>query len=188
MAIAVDRLHRITTEVYERMADAGLLPERGIELIDGLVVTMSPKGDRHAFAVALLTEQFGDQRRGRYLVYPDSLSLRLGPRDEPEPDIALARATKHYARERPAATDIALIVEVADSSLSFDLGKKRAKYAAAGIPEYWVVDLQNDVIHVFRNPAGGGYSDRLTASPGQAISPSEYLDVTVDVAKVVGQS
>ncbi len=68
MAIAAERLHRITTDVYERMAESGLLPERGVELIDGLVVTMSPKGDRHRRAANSLNAQFGDQRRGRYEV------------------------------------------------------------------------------------------------------------------------
>jgi Uma2 family endonuclease len=186
MAIAVEWLHRITTDVYERMAASGLLPERGVELVDGLVVKMSPKGDRHGYAVDSLNAQFGDQRRGRYAVSADSLSLRLGPRDEPEPDIALARALRSYARERPRPNEIALIVEVADSSLAFDLGEKRAKYAGAAIPEYWVVDLKEDVVHVFRNPRGEVYLERLTAKPGDVISPAEYPDVAIDVALVLG--
>ncbi len=186
MSIAVERLHRITTDVYERMAASGLLPERGVELVDGLVVEMSPKGARHAYAVDSLNAQFGDQRRGRYVVSADSLSLRLGPRDEPEPDIALARTTRSYARESPRPEEIALIVEVADSSLAFDLGEKRAKYAGAGIPEYWVVDLQDDAVHVFRNPHGEVYLDRHAAKPGDVISPAEYPEVVVEVALVVG--
>jgi Uma2 family endonuclease len=185
MALAAERLYRITTEIYERMGENGLLPKRGVELIDGLVVTMSPKGDRHSYAVGSLTAQFVDQRRERYTVYPDSLSLRLGPRDEPEPDIALARAVRHYSRERPRPGEIALIVEVADSSLAFDLGEKLSKYAAASIPEYWVVDLQANVFHVFRNPHGSEYHDRRTATVGETISPEEYADVTIDVSLVL---
>ena len=182
MAIAVERLYRITTEIYERMGENGLLPKRGVELIDGLVVTMSPKRDRHSYAVGSLTAQFVDQRRGRYTVYPDSLSLRLGPRDEPEPDIALARAVRHYSRERPRPDEIAVIVEVADSSLAFDLGEKLAKYASASIPEYWVVDLQANVFHVFRDPRDSDYRDRGTATMGETVSPAEYADVTIDVS------
>lgn len=119
MAIAAERLHRITTDVYERMVANGLLPERGVALFDGLVLEMSPKGDRHGYAVSELSAQFvlGDRRRENYRVYADSLSLRLGPRDEPEPDITLARATRSCARERPRADEIALIVEVADTPL-----------------------------------------------------------------------
>ncbi len=186
MSIAAERIYRITTDVYERMAASGLLPERGVELIDGLVVEMSPKGDRHGYAVTSLNEQLVDQRRGRYVVYTDSLSLRLGPRDEPEPDIAVARTIRSYARERPRAGEIALLVEVADSSLAFDLGEKRAKYATAGIPEYWVVDVQGSIVHVFRNPRDGVYADRSAASAGESISPQEYPDVAIDLANLLG--
>ena len=120
-------------------------------------------------------------------MYADSLSLRLGPHDEPEPDVALARATRSYARERPRADEIALIVEVADTSLAFDLGEKSAKYAGAGIPEYWVVDLQANVVHVLRSPIGDEYADRRTALAGDTISPAEYPDVAIDVALVLGE-
>jgi len=187
MSIAAERLHRITVDVYERMGASGLLPERGVELLDGLLVEMSPKGDRHYFAVNSLNAQLNDQRRGRYWVNADSLSLRLGPHDEPEPDLALARATRSYARERPRPDEIALIIEVADTSLAFDLRDKAAKYALAGITEYWVVDLQDDVIHVFRNPEGARYADRRKALPRDSLSPAEYPDVTIDVAQVLGQ-
>ncbi|MGP6157739.1 MAG: Uma2 family endonuclease [Vulcanimicrobiaceae bacterium] len=186
MSIAAERLHRITADVYERMAASGLLPDRGVELFDGLVVEMSPKGDRHNFAVNNLNEQFVIQSRKRYVVNCDSLSLRLGASDEPEPDIALARASRSYARERPRPDEIALIVEVADISLVFDLADKSAKYALAAIPEYWVVDLQYDVVHICPNPKGTLYVDRRTARAGQAISPTEYPDVRIDVAEVLG--
>jgi Uma2 family endonuclease len=188
MSIAAERLHRITADVYERMAANGLLPERGVELIDGLVVEMSPKGDRHNFAVNCLTKHFVLQARDRFEVNADSLSLRLGPNDEPEPDLALARATRNYARERPRADEIALIVEVADTSLAFDLGEKSAKYASAGIPEYWVVDLQKSVVHVFRNPRGVVYVDRRAAKAGETISPTEYPDVAIHVTLVLGEA
>ena len=145
------------------------------------------KGDRHAYAVNCLTKYFVLQALDRFEVYADSLSLRLGPHDEPEPDIALARATRSYARERPRADEIALIVEVADTSLAFDLGEKRAKYAAAGIPEYWVVDVQGNVVHVLRNPSGDEYADRRTARAGDTISPAEYPDVAIDVALILGE-
>jgi Uma2 family endonuclease len=188
MSTAAERIHRITADIYERMAAGGLLPERGVELIDGLVVEMSPKGDRHSYAVTCLNAQFVDQRRGRYAVYADSLSLRLGPRDEPEPDIALARTIRSYARERPRPEELALLVEVADTSLAFDLGEKRAKYAAAGIPEYWVVDVQRNVVHVFRNPHGDAYADLRVAHAGEVISPAEFPDVAIDLALVLAEA
>jgi Uma2 family endonuclease len=186
MSIAAERIYRITTDIYERMAASGLLPERGVELIDGLVVEMSPEGDRHGYAVSCLLAQLVDQRRGRYDVCAGSLSLRLGPRDEPDPDIAVARAIRSYARERPRPDEIALLIEVADSSLAFDLGEKRAKYAAAGIPEYWVIDVQGGIVYVFRNSRDGVYADRRTANAGEVISPQEYPDVAIDIAFLLG--
>jgi Uma2 family endonuclease len=186
MAIAVQRLHRITSDIYERMAESGMLPERGIELIDGLVVTMSPKGDRHASAVTRLTKQLVLQASDRFEVYTDSLSLRLGPQDMPEPDIAVARATRDYSRERPRPDEIALIIEVADSSWSFDLNFKCVKYAKAGIPEYWVVDLERDTVHVFRQVEGDVYVECRTARAPELLSPAEYPDVVIDIARVIG--
>ncbi len=187
MAFAAERLHRITTDVYESMAASGLLPERGIELLDGLVVTMSPKGERHWYAVTRLNKALVLQSSDRFEVSPESLSLRLGPRDEPEPDIALSRAGREFPRERPRPNEIALIIEVADSSLAFDLGVKLAKYAGAGIPEYWVVDLNANVIHIFRKPRGSGYDDVGVAHAGEKIAPSEYPDVLIDVALILGE-
>ncbi len=169
------------------MADFGLLPTRGVELIDGLILEMSPKGDRHGHAVNSLNAQLGDQRRSRYIVNADSLSLRLNSRDEPEPDIALARTTRNYARERPRVEEIALIIEVADRSLAFDLGEKKSKYAGAGIPEYWVVDLPANVIHVFRNPTDSDYSEYKANTVGETISPMEYLDVVIRLSLVLGE-
>jgi Uma2 family endonuclease len=181
-------LHRLTVERYEQMAEAGFLPESGIELIDGLVVEMSPKGVRHTHAANALTEMFVDQRRGRYIVNAESLSLRLGPRDEPDPDFALVRATRSFARARATVADVALIIEVADSSLAFDLGAKAATYASAGIPEYWVIDLQSDVAHVFWEPSADGYRERRVAAAADTIAPREYPDVAVQLARVFGDT
>ncbi len=112
--------------------ELGLLPQRGIELIDGLVVRIIPKAPRHRHAVDKLNEQFVLQSRGRYEVSCDSLSLRLGPHDMPDPDIALARPGD-WSRRDPSVEDIALIVEVADSSADRDLSDKLVRYARAGI-------------------------------------------------------
>jgi Uma2 family endonuclease len=114
-------LYRFTVDDFERMATAGVLPERGLELVDGLVVEMSPKGDRHAYAVMVLTHAFVAQSRGRYHVNAENLTVKLGPREARDPDLALARAGRSYARARPRPDELALVVEVADASLHHDL-------------------------------------------------------------------
>lgn len=188
MAVSVDDLYRFSVGDFERMAEIGLLPDLRLELIDGLIVEMSPRGDRHAFAMRVLNELFVDQRRGRYHVNPENLTLRLGPRDTRDPDAVLARANRNYLREGPAPEDIALLVEVADSSLRYDLGAKRKTYAAVGIPEYWVVDLPHQCVHVFREPNrfAGAYLQEQKYERHDVISPHEYQDVEIPIAQVLG--
>jgi len=184
--LALD-LHGLSVERYEQMAEAGLLPERGIELIDGLVVEMSPKGVRHAYAADMLNKMLVLQSHDRYTVCADTLSLRLGPRDEPEPDFALVRATRSYARQRATVADVALIIEVADSSLRFDLGTKLRKFAGAGIPEYWVINLKANRAHLFCDPLAGGYRKQRIAVATETISPREYPNVAIPLARLFGE-
>ena len=188
MAISTSDLHRFTVEQFEQMSEVGVLPERGVELVDGLVVELSARGDRHGYAVSVLTELFVDQRAGRFAVNPENLTLRLGPRDAREPDLVLARRTRSYARERPRPEDIALIVEVADSSLAYDLGLKKSAYARSGIPEYWVVDIPHHRVHVFRdaNRFSEAYLHESVHAADETIAPNEFPDAVVPVARILG--
>lgn len=142
MAVSVDDLYRFSVGGFERVGEIGLFFDQRLELIDGLIVEMSPRGDRHAFATRVLTELFVDRGCGRYHVNPENLTLRLGPRDTREPDSVLARANRNYAREGTKPEDVALLVEIADSSLWYDLGPKPKTYAAAGTPEYRQIVLR----------------------------------------------
>ncbi len=186
MAIQLHEIHRITVDTYRRAGELGLLPERGVELVDGLVVAVSPKGARHRHAVNTLNRQFVLQSAGNYEVNCDSLSLRLSAHDMPDPDIALAKPGD-WSRRDPAADDLTLIVEVADSSLQRDLNDKYVRYASAGICEYWVVDLDGNCVHVFRVPEGDRYRIALRATAGATISPEAHPTVVIDVGLVLGQ-
>jgi Uma2 family endonuclease len=188
MAIAPADLHRFTVDEFERMSEVGVLPERGVELVDGLVIEMSPRGDRHAYAVSVLNELFVDQRRGRYAVNPENLTLKLSLEDAREPDVVLARKTRSYARERPRPEDIALLVEVADSSLAYDLGEKKKAYARSGIPEYWIVDIPHEAVHVFRgaNRFAEAYLTEQRHAAHATIAPAEFADVAIPVAQILG--
>jgi Uma2 family endonuclease len=188
MAISTTDLHRFTVEQFEQMSEFGVLPERGVELVDGLVVALSARGNRHGYAVSVLTELFVDQRAGRYAVNPENLTLQLGPRDAREPDLVLARRTRSYAHERPRPEDIALIVEVSDSSLAYDLGQKKIAYARSGIPEYWVVDIPHHRVHVFRdaNRFGEAYLHESLHGADETIAPAEFPDAVVPVARILG--
>jgi len=175
-------LHRFSTSDYEEMAEQGLLPEKGLELLDGLVVTMSPKGDRHRHAVRQLAKQLFAQERDRYETDSESLSLRIGATDEPDPDITLS--WPRADGKRPIPADVFLIVEVSESSLHADLVAKRDLYARAGVPEYWVVNLIDDRIETFRVLRDDAYQEHAFVTAGE-LSPVAMSDVRIDVAAII---
>lgn len=183
-----EKLHEFSSDDYERMAEIGLLPESGVELIDGIVVQMSPKGDRHGFVVTELNEILTTHPHKKYRVYCDALSLRALPKNTPDPDIALARLTRSYARRRPTPAEIALIIEVANTSYDYDTGKKKAIYAKAGIPEYWVFDVRSgrDAVEIFDTPENGEYHNHRTTTLGSVIAPREYPEVLVELDRAFG--
>lgn len=178
-----DTLHRFTASDYEDMAQLGLLPKRGIELLDGLVVKMSPRGDRHSWPVSELARQFILQGDGRFRTDPESLSLKLNDYSEPDPDVALS--WPRADRLRPTPENVFLIIEVADSSLDKDRVQKSALYASAQIPEYWIVNLIDNQIEKYLSPVLDGYRERLVAARGE-LSPNALPDVRIDVTAVLG--
>lgn len=160
--------HRYTVDEYYRMADAGILaPEARVELIDGEVMDMPPIGPPHASMVTEL------QRRlmravGDAAVVRVQNPVRLGPHDEPEPDLAVVRApAAQYRARHPEPADILLLIEVADSSLPLDRDVKLRRYAACGIEEAWLVDANTGSVLRFRDPGAGGYRSS-DAVDGQA--------------------
>src|SRR5690606_20814261 len=128
-----------------------------VELIEGEIIDMAPIGSRHAMAVDLLTERLVEMANRSALVRTQGPG-RLGPHSEPEPDIALLkRHVDRYVNSHPTADDFLLIIEVSDTTLRFDREVKARLYALHRIPEYWVIDLTNDRLHVHRDPSQGRY-------------------------------
>ncbi|MGH7728536.1 MAG: Uma2 family endonuclease [Vulcanimicrobiaceae bacterium] len=144
-------VHRFTNEDYHAMGEAGILPhDLRVELIDGQIVEMSPLGRRHAAAVDRLNRMFVLAFRESAIVRVQG-PLKLPPFSEPQPDLlVLAERTDYYAAGGPFAGDTLLAVEVADSSLRFDMKVKAPLYAREGIPELWIVDLTRDRLLVYR--------------------------------------
>jgi Uma2 family endonuclease len=179
---SVVQLRRWTREEYERLAEVGLLgPNERVELIEGEIVAMPPQRSQHAIGVCLAQEAFGALFRTGFSIRIQ-LPLALGPRSEPEPDVAVVVG---MARDFVAAhpTSALLVLEVSDTTLSFDRETKGSLYAAAGIPEYWIVDLVHRQLEVYREPGpmpetrfGFGYRSRTVVLPGQSVlvpGPSE---------------
>jgi Uma2 family endonuclease len=142
-----------TVEECYRMVEVGILrPDERVELIRGEIIKMSPIGPRHGAAVDGANRAFvrlaGDDAivRVQGTVVLDQLVA-------PEPDLVLLRPRDDfYVRKNPAGADILLIIEVADTSLDYDMTVKSALYAILGVPEYWVADLQNDRVLCYSDP------------------------------------
>ncbi len=172
---------------YHRMGEVGILSDEDrVELIDGEILIMSPIGAPHARCVMFLTDVFVRRLEGRAVVSPQN-SVRLHRRTEPQPDIILLRPPlARYAKAIPGPADALLVVEVADSSQYRDRVVKLPRYAAAGIPEVWIVDLEAGVVDVHREPSPDGYRAWRRLRRGEDIAPDAFPDVALAVDDVLG--
>jgi Uma2 family endonuclease len=166
-------LYRMTVDEYERLAEAGILRDPRVELLDGYLVHKMTKKPDHVLSVegardAILALNLAGWR----VMVQDP--VRIPDFDEPEPDLAVARGTrKEYRGRHPGPGDLALIVEVADTSLSVDRGVKRAAYGRAGISNYWIVNLVDSLVETYSQPdPAGGYQVRKDFRHGESLSLS----------------
>ena len=185
MAVSVPR-RLFTVDEYYEMARVGILkPDERVELLDGEIVRMNPIGSPHAWCVKRLNRIFSPFRstssssafRTRYdWTTSPSRSRMWFCFDSMRPRIAIP------ARERRC-----LVIEVADSSIRVDRGRKRRMYARAGIAEYWIVDLNADQIEVYRDPMRSRYRSTTLLGRGDTVTPLFAPDIVVDVNSVLGQ-
>ncbi|TMA62810.1 MAG: Uma2 family endonuclease [Deltaproteobacteria bacterium] len=177
---------RFTRERYYRLVTEGVLsPDDRVELLEGVVVAMAPQGPRHEVAGDIVAEAL---RRavGAQAAVRVQRSLVAGRRSVPEPDVAVVPGRLHdYVRSRP--TTALLVVEVADASLPQDRITKAAIYAGAGIPEYWIVNLRDDQVEVFRAPdlRRRLYRDRRIARPGERLGIASLEGASVAVEELL---
>ena len=163
------------------MAEADIFrPKQRVELLDGEVLEMSPIGLRHAACVNrlafLFMSQLGDSGMVR-VQHP----IELDPYSEPEPDLALVKwQGDFYESHHPQPSDILLLVEVADTSLRYDLKRKAPLYRARGVPEVWVIDLADEIVHVLRG------DQRVRLSAEDSIAPAAFPDLVLEVAAILG--
>jgi Uma2 family endonuclease len=174
------RLHRITVDEYHRMAEVGLLaPDARVELIEGVIIDMTPIGELHAVIVDRLARVFFRALEEKAIVRVQG-PVRLSNYTEPEPDFALLKPrADEYRRGHPRGADTMLAVEVSDTTLRFDLRTKLPLYARHGVEEVWVADVNRSGIHVCRCRTDLGYSDiEFVEDPGRlAIGSLESVSV-----------
>lgn len=157
-ASAPSTRRRVTVEEFQRMGEAGVFaPDARVELIDGEIIEMTPVGPWHVGMVVHLT-RFLHDRIGREGVLSVQCPIRVG-HSQPVPDlVVLGPREDRYFERLPEPPDCRLIVEVADSSALLDRERKRRLYAAAGVPEYWVLDLRSDSLVHHLSPVAGDYA------------------------------
>jgi Uma2 family endonuclease len=156
-------------------------------LIEGEIIQMNPIGDPHAGGVNALTEIFVVRLVGKAVIAPQN-PVRLAEYHEPEPDLAILRfRADRYRTRGPRPEDVLLLIEVADSSVTFDLRVKGPLYARYNIPEYWLVDLGREQVTVFRQPSAEGYRSMQVHERGASLTLAELPDVTITVDEILGE-
>jgi Uma2 family endonuclease len=171
---------------YHQIISTGILANRHVELINGEIVEMSPEGEYHAYSsdeageylIYLLGEK-AKVRQAKPITIPETNS-------EPEPDISIVqRLGKDYQKHHPYPENIFWVIEYSSSSLNKDLEIKTKVYASAGIPEYWIINLQTMELMVFRDPTDAGYQSREIFKNGE-IQSLAFPDVDISVNKLLG--
>jgi Uma2 family endonuclease len=161
----------ITVDEYDRMVESGSIGEDDqVELWDGAVVPKMPKNPPHRVGTRKTLEALARVLPAGWYADKEE-AVVVEPRSKPEPDVAVLRVAFKYNSSRdPTAADCCLIVEVADSSLDDDRGKKLKGYGRSGIPVYWIVNLRDDQVEVYTDPdPTGGYRLRMDYRLGQDI-------------------
>lgn len=187
VALTAPARHRFTIEDWDRLIELGFFTEDDrVELLDGEIVDMAPIGDRHASCVARLTKLFSDRFGSAAVVWVQN-PVRTAGDSEPQPDVVLlAPRDDFYASGRPGPADVLLLVEVADTTVAFDRGPKAALYAAAGVAEYWVVDVGAETVECCLGPSSDGYRSQTVVGRGATLTPHLLATWAVPVDAVFG--
>jgi Uma2 family endonuclease len=175
-----------TLDEYERMIEAGVFQEdEHLELIRGEIVEIPPIGFDHGSGVSNLVTALAAQVGKAARLWPQG-PLQIAPDSRPEPDFALLKP-QNYSKKRPVTpSDVLLIIEVSDTTLQYDHKVKGPLYAQAGIPEYWIVNLPDDVIEVYTEPSGGAYRSTRKVKRGQTLALPAELGA-IEVSEVLGE-
>lgn len=177
---------RFTLDEYDRLVNAAVLaPDRRIELVFGELHEMSPIGDAHQDAVDALVNdwvmvQSTAELRARMTVRVQSPIRLPGQQSSPSPDMSWIARRPSTDMER-GSDEVFLVIEVADTSLDYDRGVKAELYAEASIPDYWIVNLVDDCVEIYRDPKGGHYQTLTTFRAGDDVRPLLFPDCLLRV-------
>jgi len=176
------------TDIHEwkKLGEANIFPpESHLELINGEILEMAPIGFNHAGHVTRLMNYFGPLLADKAIMTAQN-PIQLGDLSEPEPDFMLLRPEKDfYTQRHPTAEDVLLLVEVADSSLDYDQTIKQSLYARYNIVEYWVLNLNDSCLEVYREPKDSLYQKKDTLHKGDEITLSLLKSLKIKVGEIL---
>ncbi|MCE9546069.1 MAG: Uma2 family endonuclease [Planctomycetia bacterium] len=177
---------------YEHMIEVGAFSgeyKKHVELIRGEIVTMNPIGPSHSDVLTLLTDWSYQVVPLAKMAIRGQQPIRIPVSDsEPEPDLIWAihhdDSKRYYSKRHPEPHEVLLLVEVADSSLEVDRGAKLGVYAEAGIGDYWIVNLIDEQIEVYRNPAGRSYQEKTIFRGDTPLQPLALSTATIQPSRL----
>jgi Uma2 family endonuclease len=175
-----------TIERYHQAIEAGIFDNQSVELLKGNIVIMPPEREPHAY----YNSEVGDYLRsllGELVKIRDAKPITLPNNSEPEPDIAIVKPLgKEYLKHHPYPDNIFWLIEFSQATLAKDLSEKKDIYAEAGIKEYWVVNLKNKQLKVFRDLVYNKYTSELTLTKG-FISPLAFPQIQIAVERMFAE-
>jgi len=186
MVAVFPQKHLTDIAEWHRMGEAGIFPpEARLELIEGEILHMAPIGFNHAGHVARLIHALTLRVQGRAIVNSQN-PVQLGDLSEPEPDFLLLKPDPDfYTTRHPKAADVLLLIEVSDSTLRFDREQKRRLYATHQIPEYWIVNLIDNCLEIYRQPDDGDYQEQTTLAKADTVNLVALPEIQVRVADIL---
>jgi Uma2 family endonuclease len=179
-------LKRWTVANYHRMITSGVLTsDDRVELLDGQVIEMVPQDPPHASTTDEGSDYLKALFAGRAKVRAQ-LPVTLSDHSEPEPDIAVVRIDENRYRDRhPNPADIFLLIEIADATLKRDRTHKAKLYAQANVPEYWIVDVNQRQLIVFRDPQDGMYQSEAVLTATDRVAPLAFPDIAIELQNLL---
>lgn len=186
MATVNPTKHLTNLDEWRRLGEANIFPPGSrIELINGEILDMAPIGFNHAGHLKRVNNLLTILVTGKAIVSVQD-PLQLGDLSEPEPDFMLLKPNAdYYSSCHPVAADVLLLIEVSDTSLQFDQNQKLRLYALHNIPEYWLLNLNNVCLEVYRKPNGEVYAEKTTLYAGDSITLSQLPDINIQVADIL---
>ena len=177
----------LTVEDYHRMKEAGVFhPEERVELIAGQLIQMAAKGTAHTAALRRTNQFFTRLSLQVQMMVQIQDPIILDDYSQPEPDVAILRVNPgEYLDHHPTSVDVYLVIEIADLSLNYDMEIKGKLYAQSGMTDYWVLDVKERHLHVFREPSPEGYQSEVTITEEDSISPLQFPTNTIPIGQML---